>query len=196
VSSFSNRLVRMMSAGCAAVSLVVPASAAANIVLNKSIDGVTIGASMATARHILGKPNYDYSCTGASPGPCGPGNFEPGSKPGAERFWQYNRRQLDVFFWHGKVQALTTTLRSERTTRGIGPGVNVAHMKQAYRKGAVAPFSGAQGWWLPDRPKKGVLFTVFVGTPRNNPTKLGGTVEIVEVGRWLGDRYSCDFWNC
>jgi hypothetical protein len=168
----------------------------ARIVVNKSIDGVSIGASMAAVHHLLGKPNDNYSCTGAAPGPCGPGEPEPGSKPSAERFWDYTHRHLDVFFFHGRVQALTTTSSRERTSRGIGPGVSVAHTKQVYPRGAVAPFSGAQGWWLPGRPKRNALFTVFVGTSPNQPTKLGGNLAIVEVGRWLGDAYGCDFWDC
>lgn len=170
-------------------------NAAARIVTDKSIDGVNIGASMASAGHRLGKPNYNYSCTGVI-GPCGPGDFYSNSKPSSTRFWTYTVRDLDVFFVHGKVQALTTTSSRERTNRGIGPGVSVAHMKRTYPTGAIAPFSGAQGWWLPGAPKTNALFTVFVGITRNRPTKLGGDISIVEVGRWLGDNYGCDFYDC
>jgi hypothetical protein len=190
------RLTGMILGVCLAGCLALPAGAAARIVVNRSIDGVRIGASMAHVKHLLGEPNDNFSCTGIVPGPCGPGEPEPGSKPAAERFWDYTRRQLDVFFWHHKVQAVTTMSAHERTNRGIGPGVTVRHMKHVYRRGAIAPFSGAQGWWLPGRPKKNALFTVFVGSPRNHPTKLGGKLDSVEVGRWLGNSYGCYFYDC
>ena len=188
--------MRMTSIALFVACLALPGNAAARIVIDNSIDGVNIGASMAHVKHLLGKPNANYSCTGVI-GPCGPGEPESGpGKPSAIRFWDYTSRDLDVFFLHGKVQAVTTTSARERTSRGIGPGVSVAHMKRAYAGGAIAPFSGAQGWWVPGAPKTSALFTVFVGATRNHPTKLGGYISIVEVGRWLGNRYGCDFYDC
>jgi hypothetical protein len=177
------RLMRMTSIVSFVVCLLLAGNAAARIVIDKSIDGVGIGASMASAKHILGKPNYSYSCSGVI-GPCGPGYAYSHTKPSSTRFWTYTARDLDIFFFHGKVEALTTTSSS------------VAHMKRTYATGAIAPFSGAQGWWLPGAPKTNAPFTVFVGSPRNHPTKLGGNVSIVEVGRWLGDNYGCDFYDC
>jgi hypothetical protein len=190
------RLMGIGSVVSISACLVLAGNAAASIVINKSIAGVSVGASMASVKHVLGTPNYNYTCAGQPPGPCGPGYGYHGGKPSSARFWTYSVRHVDVFFFHGKVQALTTTSSRERTSRGIGPGVSVAHMERVYPNGAIAPFSGAQGWWLPGAPKSNALFSVFVGSPRNNPTKLGGNISIVEIGRWLGDAYGCDFYDC
>jgi hypothetical protein len=188
------RLARITAIALFGACLVPVAEAGARIVIDKSIDGVSIGASMASVKHILGKPNYNYTCTGQPPGPCGPGDMYHGGKSSSVRFWTYTVRDLDVFFFHGNVQAITTTSSRDRTSSGIGPGVSVARMERAYPKGAIAGFSGAQGWWLPGPPKTNALFTVFVGATRQHPTKLGGDVSIVEVGRWLPD--GCEFYDC
>jgi hypothetical protein len=192
-----SRLVRAMAVVPFAACVALPSVAAARIVIDKGIDRVDVGASMASAERILGKPSVSYTCRGII-GPCGPG--EPGfsghGKPSSIRYWDYNSKGLDLIFMRGKVQALTTTSTRERTSRGIGPGVSVARTKQTYTNGAIAAFSGGQGWWLPAAPKPNALFTTFVGSTRRHPTKLGGDIAIVEVGRWLGYRYGCEFFDC
>jgi hypothetical protein len=189
--------MRAMAIVSFVVCLALPSIAAARIVIDRSIDGVEIGASMTSAERILGKPSVNYTCQGII-GPCGPGEpaFSGHGKPSSVRYWDYNSRHLDLTFIRGTVQALTTTSMRERTSRGIGPGVSIARTKQTYTDGVIAPFSGAQGWWLPAAPKPNSLFTTFVGTTRHDPTKLGGDISIVEVGRWLGYRYGCEFYDC
>lgn len=180
------RVTRLLLIGLSVVGLAFPGSAVASIVLGKSIDGVTLGESTAAVAHHLGKPS-SVTCSLASPF-CLPG----------VKYWNYDATQtrfplsLQVFFLRGKVQAVTTYSNHQRTSRGIGPGVSVARLKQTYTRGKVAPYSGSQGWWLPGPPENGQPFTVFVGSAR---TTLAGKVSFVEIGRWL-NKYTCEFYGC
>lgn len=172
------RRLRRLAIACCVIALGVPTSAAATIVLGKSVGGVHVGESMGAVKHQLGKPS-SVSCTLASP------YCEPHVK-----FWNY--KELQIFFLHGKVQALTSYSKQQRTSRGIGPGVSVARLKRAYPRGKVAPYSGAQGWWLPGAPTNDAPFTVFLGSSRKG---VGGSVQFMEVGHWLS-KYTCDFYSC
>lgn len=106
------------------MSLAVPAVAAAKLVVNHGMFGVTLGSSPAQVRAKLGKPNSIVHISG-------------------DAEWVYVRDRVVVLFKGSRpsVGSLFTRNRSERTAGGIGVGSTRQQVQKAF-PGANCTHSG------------------------------------------------------
>jgi hypothetical protein len=118
--------------------LVVACSASARIVVNKSIDGVKLGATTSTVRKLLGRPTSTAKCSVFTV--CVP---LPGAFPGTVS-WTYGSSQSKYVFIKGRVALMGAFSTSERTAAGVGPGTTLKVAKRRYPKLAFHHFLPGQ----------------------------------------------------
>ena len=112
-----------------AVLLVLGASAAggllngsvadAQVVIGKSIGGIRLGETKAQVRKARGAPTKSRAFRGYH------GQYGRGTD------WSY-KRLLVTFSSKGRVRGIDTTLKTEKTTKGIGVGSTIDEVKAAY----------------------------------------------------------------
>jgi hypothetical protein len=177
-------------------ALVAAAPASAKIVVNRSIGGVKLGESASALRAKMGAPSSRTCVSGSAR--C--------------QAWKltYKHRKLDVVLIHGAVASITTRSKTERTRKGVGPGVKFATAEQAYPAGTFdGGGAGPQWYQLRKTPRhKGDRYT-FVDfnstfTPENSSGGGGRTgggtstpnrVTDLTVGRY-DPKYVCVLFSC
>jgi hypothetical protein len=119
------RLAWLSGLSCLAV-MAVASPASAQIVVGVGIDGVKLGQTEAQVRQALGAPGYTMPATS-----------------GGESSWGYPKTlEGRVGFKAGKVVAMWTIAKHQKTSKGIGPGASLAKVKRAYPKAkcSTGPF--------------------------------------------------------
>lgn len=174
----------------AILMLAAAVPAAAKIVIDRSIDGVKLGATEQSVRARLGRPGSVGHCPVITV--CSP---VPGAFPGTVSFTYggFAREMFQIEFIHGKVALMAAFSDSQRSASGIGPGVSMKLVKQRYPQSAFHHFLPGQqpsGYYLTPPPQKtGDDFTLVI------PQR--GKVDWIEVGRWNnGSKFVCDFSIC
>lgn len=96
------------------MSLVLPALAAAKVVINHSMFGITLGSSQTQVRAKLGKPDNVVHVTGTAE-------------------WVYTRKRAVVMFSGRRpvVTGLYTESQAERTATGLGVGSTRQQVERA-----------------------------------------------------------------
>jgi len=170
--------------------LAASADTSGRIVVDKSINGVRLGATQASVKKVLGRPRSTAHCsvfTGCSP--------VPGANPGTAS-WTYGpsqRKQTSYVFIKGRVALMGTFSSAERTNAGVGPGTSLTIARQRYPDLAFHKFPPGQppsGYYMTPPPTKmGDDFTMLV--------IARGKVDWLEIGRWnASPKYVCDFSIC
>jgi len=158
-------MVRRLAAACAALGagLVPAAGAHAEIVSQKSIAGVELGASQIEVREAVGNP--DRLVDGEnSAGP----------------YTEFRYPKMSVFFQDdADASAVRTTDPKEKTAKGIGVGSSASAVKKKVG-GARCKLRGRKGTCTVGRNRRGRPRTIF--------TVRRGKVTAVELEQGLGKR--------
>ena len=138
------RLRLVQRRGCLAAialagSLAVCAAADARIVIDTSIDGVTLGMTHASAARILGK-----------------GKLEPG---GANEY-EYRHGSYQVIFTSGRASSIETFSRGQRTSNGLGVGASLAEVRARDPSVHCSSSDGERDCYL-GTIKRGHIYTDF-----------------------------------
>jgi hypothetical protein len=106
-------LRRFRRRGCLAAialagSLAVCAAAEARIVIDTSIDGVTLGMTHARATRVLGKATLE---------------------PGGGNEYEYRHGSYQVIFASGRASSIETFSPGQRTSNGLGVGASLGEVR-------------------------------------------------------------------
>jgi hypothetical protein len=151
------RLRRFRRRGCVtaialAGSLAVCAAAGARIVIDTSIDGVTLGMTHARAARILGK-----------------GTLEAGG--GNE--YEYRHGSYQVIFTSGRASSIETFSPGQRTSNGLGVGASLAEVRARDPGVHCSSSNGEMDCYL-GSIKRGHLYTDFYF--ENGPSSITAVI--------------------
>jgi hypothetical protein len=111
---------KVVAAGIAVVAVAAaPASACANVILGKSIDGVSLGTSQAQVERTLGKPSH-----------------VEGPFAGGITAWSYGGALKGTISFNSELRVEDVATRSpkQKTSKGIGVGASLSAFRHDYPK--------------------------------------------------------------
>jgi hypothetical protein len=143
--------------GCVAAialasSLAVCAAADARIVIDSSIDGVTLGMTHAGAARILGKEKLE---------------------PGGDDEYEYRHDSYQLIFTSGRASSIETFSRGQRTSNGLGVGASLAEVRARYPMVHCSSSDGEKDCYL-GTIKRGDLYTDFYF--ENGPSSMTAVI--------------------